>query len=184
MPDSICFAAEALFDAVQTRFDDEGTEVAMLFGWRKPPKHKVAQSRIVWVPGDQDNIGLIGAPRGPGGGDARPLGQLAELFTIQVAGFDPTSPQDERAQYNATRCLFDAWYRAMYLAAHGNARVVSLRWKSDRREVAHGFEIHAVLEIDSPIPDAPYAFAPVDVGAEIADQLAEASELITVENTE
>ncbi|HSN30625.1 MAG TPA: hypothetical protein VLT45_30270, partial [Kofleriaceae bacterium] len=71
--------------------------VANLFGWRETAKKITAAPRIVWIPGDDKSgsIGEFGAGKYPGTQPARPLGQINELVTVYVEGFDASSPEDE-----------------------------------------------------------------------------------------
>lgn len=170
----IVFAPEQVFDDVVARFGAEGTVVTNAFGWRKRAKHKVGESRIVWVPGDNDNAGAVLPPAI--NHDARQLGKFEELLTVYVAGYDADNPTDERAQYNATRALFDAWYRAVYLDHHGAFRILGLRWMVPRTELPHGVELACVVAFKSPIPDTPYTFAPADTTADIATSLEDVTE--------
>ena len=178
-PPQICFALPLLFDAVVGRFELEDTNAANLFGWREPQKHKLERARIVWVPGDPgDNVGELGAARNPGN-NPRSLATLRELFTVYVSDRDPQFPEDERKQYEATRALYDAWYRAVYLAAHGTFLVTSLTWNTTKNERRHGAELVCVCWIEAMIPDAPYTLAPPDTEAEITDSLEDVSEIVT-----
>lgn len=152
-------AIENLFDKVSQAFDDASEDIVMRFGWREPVKHKKKESRIVWIPGDQNNVGDLVAPRGLQSTEVRKLAQVNERFTIEIAGFDPTDPTNERKQYRATRDLFDLWYKTAYKIAHGTFYITSLNWNDERRELAHGFEIIAVIEIETPIFDDCYTLA-------------------------
>lgn len=143
------------------------TPVVNKFGWREVAKRGTPAPRIVWVPGDDASgaLGDIGGSRAPGRLPERPLATLHELLTVYVEGFDATGPEDERKQYAATRALFDSWYRAAYLAAHGTFALRSAGWVIDKLERRHGAAIRVVLSVDAMIPDAPRTTAPVDVGA-------------------
>ena len=173
------FGPEVLFDAVVARFTADGTAAAHAFGWNKPSKHKITESRITWVPGDGGNAGELGAPKFPGGNPRR-LGSFAELVTVQIAGFDASAPQDERAQYNATRVLCDLWFRALYLARPGTFRIVSSRWHVVNSELVHGAELHIVLAVDSVIFDAIKQTAPVDTGADITTSVEDLDEVTAI----
>lgn len=175
-PPRVCFALPTLFDAVVARFDLDSTSVEQYFGWREPQKHKTARARIVWVPGDEGAVGDVRAARNPGN-NPRSLATLAELFTVYVSANDPQFPEDERKQYEATRRLFDAWYRAVYLAAHGTFEVASLAWNISKNERRHGTELVCVCWIESVIPDAPYALAPADTEAQITTSLQDVDEV-------
>lgn len=184
-PPRACFALPVLFDAVVDRFDTDSTAVEMHFGWREPQKYKTARARIVWVPGDEGgNVGEVRPARNPGTGTnggtgPRSLATLAELFTVYISANDPKSPEDEREQYIATRALFDAWYRAVYLAAHGTFAVLSTAWNNSKNERRHGAELVCVCWVEAKVPDAPYAIAPVDTEVLITTSLDDVSEVTT-----
>lgn len=148
------------------------TPVPNRFGWREPAK-RGASPRITWVPGDDASgtLGEVGPARSPGRTPARPLATLHELVTVYIEGLDPSALENELAQYTATRLLFDAWMRAVYLAAHGTFRVVSDTWVTETKERRHGAAIRVVLSIAAMIPDAPYTSAPVDVTASVTPAL-------------
>ena len=177
-PPRVCFALPTLFDAVVARFDTDSTNVDQAFGWREPQKHKGERARIVWVPGDEGgNVGDIRSARNPGG-NPRSIGTLGELFTVYIAANDPRAPENERAQYEATRALFDAWFRAAYLAAHGTFAVTSATWNTSKNERRHGAEMICVCWVEALIPDAPYTFVPVDADAEIDVSLQNVTETV------
>lgn len=147
-------ALEALYDAVVLRFADESLapSVEHAFGWREPPR-KTGGRRIVWVPGDDGDLGELAAPRAPGR-NPRPLWTIHELATVYVEAFDTSAPESEIAQYRAVRLLFDAWLRAVYLAAHGTVRVVSMRYVDETANARRaGAAICAVIAIDAMVPD-------------------------------
>lgn len=172
-------AVEFLFDAVVSRFasdaaaeDPPGIPPTQTFGWREPAKRGDVKPRIVWVPGD-DLTGDIGAPapaRNPGG-NPRPLATVHELVTVYIEGADDSDPEKERAQYRATRLLFDAWLRAVYLAARGMFALRSHRWLIDRSTRRFGTAIRVVLSIEAAVPDRPYETAPVDTDALVTTHL-------------
>lgn len=148
-------ALEYLYDAVDARFTLEGYSCARSFGWREPEKHKTTTRRIVWVPGDpSDAVGSISGARFPGR-NPRPIGTLDELFTVYIGAADPTDPENERAAYHETRLAFDAWWRAVYLAAHGTVEVVSAKWNNATKERRYGAELIVVCSIQAMIPDVP-----------------------------
>lgn len=153
---AIVLALPKLFDDVIERWEDEEYEVPNVFGWRKPAQRQGYTQRVVWVPGDDSsgNLGEFGPARYPGR-DPRPLATLHELATIYVEGFDQSAPEDERAQYQAARVLFDAWWRAVYLAGFGNVALLEAAWHSERVERRHGATIRVLLSVDAMLPDLP-----------------------------
>ena len=181
MPEAvrIRLALPTLYDAVVARFAADGTNAEQPFGWREPQKYKTVRARIVWVPGDPGgSAGAIKAARHPGQ-NPRSLSTLDELFTVHVSAFDPQFPEDERSNYRETRILYDAWYRAVYLAAHGTFEVQSLDWNVTKSERRHGTELVCVCAIEALIPDLPLALAPVDTEADIVTSLEDVDETTT-----
>ena len=175
------FALTALFDAVTTRFADESTPVEMGFGWREPDKQRTAQYRIAWVPGDSAGaLGEMLAPRQIGG-NPRNLADLGELFHCVLTGSDLSAPEDERAQYVATRRLYDVWWRAVYLAVRGNLSVTSATWLGPPKVRRAGATIVATCTLRSPIPDTVYDL--VSTPATAALEVAELDITDTVEIT-
>ena len=157
---AVVFALEHLFDKVVQRFAAEGTSIENSFGWKDPPRQSTNPNRIIWTPGDgSGSLGDLGAPRYPGGQPARPLAMLLESFTALIVGDNPQSPNDDRAQYHQTRLNYDAWLRAVYLAAVGTFTIKSQAWDVTRKEGRMGAAIKVVGTIQAVIPDAPYTFA-------------------------
>lgn len=154
-----------LYDAVVARFAAESTLVPNLFGWRDPPQKLTLGTRICWVPGDDasGDVGDVGAARYPGR-NPRPLGTLNEIFTVLILSSDTATPEFERAQYQAVRELFDAWYRACYLHARDTFAVRSSSWVIEKRERRYGACLRLVCTIQAMIPDAPATDANADVG--------------------
>jgi len=178
-PPRVCFALPTLFDAVVARFALDSTNVEQHFGWREPQKYKTARARIVWVPGDEGgNVGDVRPARNPGG-NPRSLATLAELFTVYISANDPRSPEDEREQYVATRALFDAWFRAVYRAAHGTFAVTSTTWNISKNERRHGAELVCACWVEALVPDSAYVLAPADTEAMITTSLDDVSEVTT-----
>lgn len=178
----VVFALTNLYRMVRARFDEEGTVCSQYFGWREPAHHKESRARIVWVPGGSGgNLGEILPPKQPGkvpGG--RALATLAELFTVHIGAEDPKEPDDEEKQYEASRALFDAWYRAVYLAVHGTFGIESSAWNLSKKEMRNGTEIICVCWIEARVQDAPYATAPVDTGAEVVTSVEDVSETTAI----
>lgn len=150
-------AIERLYALVTARFADEGNAVPQLFGWRKPTEQIVIGRRIVWVPGDQlGNVGQIEPASKNAKTYMRSLATLDELFTVYVFGVYTLQPEQELQQYKSARLLYDAWYRALYLACRGNFRVLSQTWLTEHRERVHGAGIRVVVAVSAAIPDEPY----------------------------
>ena len=154
---AVIFALEQLFDDVVARLSAKGVDVASHFGWREPTRAKLTESRIVWVPGDPSGSLGEALPAKRVGENPRQLGQLAELFSVQIAGCSPTDPENERAQYNATRVLFDEWFAAAKRAGGGHLGIKSASWIVDLKERRRGAAIVVVATIDTPLVDEPIA---------------------------
>lgn len=176
-------ALEKLYSDVVTRFGLEGTfgnapdpvtaaAAANAFGWREPSHQLRPAIRIEWVPGDPSgDAGELTGPKYPGRVTTdlgRPLATLNERFTVYLHGNDPTAPRDELKQWKATRLLYDAWIRAVYLAAHGTYSVLSTAWLTEKTEVRFGATLRTVCLIQSMIPDSPIVLAPADTHALIS----------------
>ncbi len=174
-------ALEYLYESVVARFTAEGTAATQVFGWREPPKQLAGPPRIVWVPGDPaGSLGEIGGARYPGRNQTspdpdlgRPLATLRELFTCYIHAEDASDPQDELLQFKAARLLYDAWYRAVYLAAHGIFLQRSAAWHGDPNERRRGATIRVVASVESMIPDSPLALAPADTAAHVTPSIPE-----------
>lgn len=155
-------AVTNLYDAVVARFLLDGTAITNTFGWREPAKKLVTGPRIAWIPGDESGaLGEVGPPKNPGRNPRR-LANLAELFTVEITTSDADAPTDERAQYVAARLAFDAWYRAVHLAAYGNFSIVDSEWIVDKKELRHGAALRIVVALNAVIPDAVRTPMPVD----------------------
>lgn len=184
---SAILAVPRLFDLVVARFASEAaasdppTEPpAQSFGWREPPKKTTSAPRITWVPGD-DSSGDAGAilPARQVNRNPRPLATLAELVTVYIEASDLTAPEDERAQYQVTRELYDAWFRAVHLAARGSYEIRSQRWVNDKTVRRHGAALRVLLAVEAMVPDAPYTAAPPPLSAVIEVKELDHSETTT-----
>jgi hypothetical protein len=182
-------ALEHAYQSVRDSFAADGLLVDIDFGWREINQHsETGRPRITWVPGDTgDSLGTVGGANQPGQ-IPRPIGQLRERFTVYLFGVDTRDPENELAQYHVARQLFDAWYCAMYTAAHGNFWIIDQSWLSAQRERRHGATIRAVCEINAPIvespPDVPLIADPAL--ADVVDAVAyaiEQGEVLTAELT-
>lgn len=183
-------ALEHLYDAVVARFAADAaasipatTPPPNLFGWREAAQKMIVGRRIVWIPGDPaGNLGALNPPRNPGR-NPRPLATLEELCTIEITTEDSGALQSERLQYRAVRELYDAWMRAVYLAAHGTFRIVSSGWITDKKELRRGAALRIVIAVQAVVADAPLEAAPVDTQARIATSLVDTVEATSVEVT-
>lgn len=167
-------AFEDLYDSVRGEFAAQALNVEQPFGGREKSRQLGDRPRIVWVPGSETgDLGRIVPAKRPGR-NPRPLLTLQELFHCQITGFDASAAEDERAQYHATRLLYDAWLRAVYLAAYGTFEIVSQRWLTQRSESRFGLSIIATGAIEAMIPDEsnpemPTEGASADMVVEILD---------------
>src|SRR6185436_1709651 len=149
-------ALERLFDSVVARFAAEApagqTPVPNLFGWREPAQKLTTGARILWIPGDPN--GSVGdlLPATQPGRNPRSIDTLLELFTVEVLAHDLTQLENERLQYHATRLLFDAWWRAVYLTMPGRVDVKSTEWVTEKKERRYGAAIRAVCTVSAMVP--------------------------------
>lgn len=177
---AIILALPALVDAVTARFEAElDAPPAQSFGWREPARQPRSH-RIVWVPGDDegDALGEVSAAKYPGR-NPRPLATVHELATVYLEAVDTSARENERAQYVAARLLFDAWLRAVYLAAHGTYRIESVRWVTGAKERRYGAAIRVLLSIEAMVPDEAHELVPADAHAEIDVEELDVSETMT-----
>lgn len=162
-------ALEKLFDDVEARFaldgllrssNPPGPLAPSTFGWREPSRQDIPGPRIRWVPGDDASgyVGEIAPPKYPGR-NPRPLGTLWEQATVYIHGHDASAPEDERAQWKATRLLFDAWWRAIYLAAYGTFEILRAEWVIDKNQRRYGTAIRVLVAVQSMIPDSAHRTA-------------------------
>lgn len=164
---AVVFALPHLFDAVVAQFAADGMNVPQTFGWLEPARQQPTTARIVWVPGDTTGmLGDIAAPKYTGM-VPRQLFTLNELATVYVTAFDAVNATIERAQYEAARLLFDAWVRAVEIAAYGTYKFLRSEWLLGDRVRRAGATIRTVFAIQAPIVDDPSRFAavPEDTGA-------------------
>jgi hypothetical protein len=141
-------ALEKLYTDVEALLDD----VPQSFGWREPTK-RGEPNRIAWVPGDEGGlIGDVGGARYPGR-VPRPIANIVERFTVSIFGQDNSDPENELAQYHATRLLFDRWLAAVYRAAHGTFAIETARWADEAKERRFGAAIVVVATVDAMVPD-------------------------------
>ncbi len=175
---AVILALPKLFDDVVARFASESIAVPNAFGWREPSRQLGGPTRIVWVPGDENgSLGEV-QPARQAGRNPRPLATLAELFTVYIESANISSPENERAQYQAARELFDTWWRAVHLAARGTVAIESVTWITGKTERRFGAALRVVCTIDAMIPDTEDAVATVPTRAVIETAELDYSETI------
>jgi hypothetical protein len=162
-------ALQVLRNAVDTDMASRVPGYDSYFGWREPTKQQTAPVRVVWTPGDE--TGSLGqemaaqkvAVTVATGQTARNLVDLDEAFHVQIQASDTLIAEDEEAQYNAVRMIWDAWRACAYRATHGQSRVgfltlVSARWKVEgANEKRRGACLIVTGRIRSPNPDDAHA---------------------------
>lgn len=185
---TVVLALPKLFDDVVALFASDAaalvppaTPVPCFFGWRELAKHATSTSsgtarRVVWVPGDDANgsLGELGPARSPGG-NPRPLATLGELFTVYLESADLTGAdaaakavkaENERAQYQATRELFDAFWRAVHRTGGRNVVLMRAGWVTEKKERRFGASLRLVCALEAKVPDSILESITTDVVAE------------------
>ena len=161
----IIFSLPHLFDAVVARFALDGTNVPQFFGWLEPSRQMPGLTRIVWIPGDPSGaMGEVTAPKYTGM-NPRQRATLHELCTVEITAFDAGAQAVERSQYQVAREIFDAWLRAVDVAAVGTYSIVKTEWVGGDRVLRAGATIRVVFSVQSPVFDLPIPVAPADTGA-------------------
>ena len=179
---AVVFALPRLFDAVVAQFAADGTLAEQTFGWLAPAEQVRTNARITWTPGDKNGVlGAFGPPK-YNGMPARQIATLFELCTVEIYAFDPAQRTVERSQYQIVRELFDAWLRAVDLAAAGTYLIVGSEWVGGDRTRRSGASLLVVFSVQAPIVDEPTATAtaPADTGAEIEVHELEATDVIVI----
>lgn len=150
---AVVFALERLYDAVAARFVELGDTTPHYFGRRPITENVIADTRIVWTPGDPS--GALGEmatitsraqTRNP-----RPIATLLELATITINAVDTSDLESERAQYHAARELYDRWYACVYEVAHGTFTIEDDRWLIEKVVRPHGAAIQVVIALQASI---------------------------------
>lgn len=174
---AVILALPKLFDAIASALPD----VRCDFGWKAAPTQiEAATQRVVCVPGGPTgDAGIIDTARFPGR-DLRPLATLQERATWYLFAQD-ISDDSDRAQYQATRELFDAWYLQAYLVAHGTWTLDSIRWVNERVTRRRGAELEVVMSLQAMLPDVPVERMPTTAGGSISVILGNRTELVTIE---
>lgn len=158
-----------LYDAVEALFEEEATSLNLVFGWREPPKQinqgEDTANRVCFVPGNEnDELGADLPPKYPGRNPA-PMATLEEIFRVRLWAVDKARPNDERAQYEAARLLYDGVRRALSLCDPGGLKVKSNKWVRKNPERTFGAEIEMICTIEGMVPDLPWQEAENPSGA-------------------
>ena len=171
-------ALELLYESVLARFAAElevgATAIEQPFGWRAPARHTGAQ-RIVWVPGDDGDVGAVTGAIKPGR-NPRPLWTIGELCTVYVEAYDRSAPESEIAQYRAARLLLDQLLRAVHHAMPGRIDIGRARWVDDKNERRAGAAIRLVIAVEAMVPDL--ELVTTTAASEIEVGLLDATDLI------
>lgn len=189
---AVTLALPRLYSAVVARFAAEAPLVGdppvnvpiadQYFGWKEPARQHVG-NRIVWVPGEPNGkAGQVTAPKFPGArAEGRPLANMPEAFHCYITGYDRTAPENELLQYTAARLLFDAWVRAIYLAAYGTLELPRVDWfKGGKKEFQAGATLLAIGAVWSVQPDSEVSAAPADTGAILTLEMFDVEEELRV----
>lgn len=109
-----------LYQAVADAFDDTLGTTSVVFGEREPARQDnqglEGASRIVFVPCEGDAIGDVKP------GQEGNIGRLDAKAVVYVWAHDPDDPEDEAAQYIATRALFGALFVFLWQASAGTVQ--------------------------------------------------------------
>lgn len=151
-------AVSKLFADTKKLFEDESTTAELCFGWREPAKQinqgSGRANRVCFIPGDGDDAGKDAPARNPGNNPAS-LATLLELVTISCWAVDTDEPDNELAQYEAVRLLYDAVRRSVAINAEGTYHVTKVRWNLKDIERGFGAEVRFVVELEAMVPDLP-----------------------------
>lgn len=179
---AIVLALPKLFDDVVAAFAADGMVTPQVFGWRDPGQRVIDGDRIIWTPGDDEDgaFGEIGAAKQPGR-NPRPLGTVFELFTVRIVAADTDNPENERAQYQAVRELYDAWYRACWNAARTTFSVQDQRWLIEKKDRRYGAGLRVLCTVEAMIPDGPAA---VDVSTGLGVKADNSTTVLNVTETD
>lgn len=182
------FALPELVKRVRDRFiadaaaaDPPTTPVPVTFGWREPMIQRESSHRIVFVAGDDSgwSLGTLGPPESPYVAIARPLAALDEIFTAYVEAEAASEPENEEKQYIAARELYDAFYRAVFLARIPHT-ILSQRWVVDRTARYAGAALRITGTVSAIVADTPSAVAPVDTAATLTVRELDHEETVSI----
>lgn len=155
----------AMRKSVAAFFADRKVSANVSLGWRDRTQQgnqggPDGANRVVFELGE--DAGKLAAPHGPGDrydDDVTPttsriaLANWEQALTVSVWAQDPSAPEDEEAQLEATENLFEWVIRAVH-----NFQPVQAVWGSVKRTVApterlFGLEIRAQLTLKHPMFD-------------------------------
>jgi hypothetical protein len=154
-PEVVTVDGGELAEDVADWFALEGSSTVVVFGHREGAKQTNQgagrANRITIVPGDETGkAGAIASAR-LGGRHRRQFATWAEALTFSVWGFDASRPNDERAQYSATRALFSQLVEAIRKAQCGRVAISGVKWSTAPSERSFGRSLSFVVSIQSPM---------------------------------
>jgi len=166
-----------IFDSVAKRFEEERTDVSLVFGWREPQQQgnqndATRAYRVCFIPGNAaDSVGTVGPAMYPGQNPSC-LGILTEQFRVRMWAIDNTDHNNERLQYQAAMVLFHVVFRALTLCDVPNLLIGMATWIEPDRERLFGQEIEIACSVnhalfDNPIEEVLLLSAHIDMIAEL-----------------
>lgn len=165
-----CASLLELVDAVRDTLAAEGVAATVVYGRREPAKqiNGVGAGRVAFVRGDDGGAaGDLKPPRSPGGYPARTLWRWHEHARVYVRAYDATQPEDEAAQYAATRVLLQWVVRSIHEAAFGKYAIGAPRWVESAVERQRGEELVFQLALETELMAIDWPGTP---GGELAAQ--------------
>jgi hypothetical protein len=172
----IVSALSTLMQGVQAYFLAQGSDAAVLFGYRQRAQQLNqgvgGANRVIFLPGDPNGNGgkIATAPRDVGRRDIydasdppvrvaelRPLASWERQFAIAIWGWDASAPRDELAQAAATEDLFERTIQALeQVPGVGGPNLAwgAVNWTLPK-ESTYGAELIVGLQLAHPLMDAP-----------------------------
>jgi len=159
-----------LADAVTAYFANHGVTANTVIGWKESAKQTNqgpgGANRVCFTPSDESGNGgtftqpkVVGQyeikdPTGTVVAYATPIADWQRLVMVSVWAQDPTKPEDERAQYEATVDLYERTRRAIRrFAPHPNTQFGGAKWMRPALERAFGRELVVAMTFTFPIFD-------------------------------
>ena len=178
-PEETMVTGLELCELVADWFALRGDETVVVFGHREPGKQinqaRGRANRITVTPGD--DTGKAGSLEGGkwGFGRRRQIATWIEPLTWTAWGIDTSRPNDEGAQYQATRALFERMLEALRSAQCGRFQLRDPKWTTVPVERSFGRALSIVVELETPverrseigrlvIAPAPFLAAQIDPG--------------------